>query len=307
MLSSILLAFCCSLAISAQSTSSSKRGLVAISSPEDADIWDVKGSKLTWYYNYAAYPTSTYDGSSLQFVPMLSGAPKKGDTKFSDLIGSLINGGTKVPYVLSFNEPDLCDGIGGACVDPGTAAQIWIEQIEPLKHLHIKLGAPSTTGSSSGTQWLGQFFGYCDGRCTPDFLPLHWYGDFEGLASYVGSMNVLYKNMSSIWITEFAEPGVSLQDEEAFVNQTLTFLDNLSYIERYAYFGSFRSNEANSFVGPNVAMLDNNGGLTEIGATYIGPWAVKNLPNSSGSGGAQIRTLQGWMAFTVATILYACT
>jgi hypothetical protein len=38
------------------------------------------------------------------------------------------------------------------------------------------------------------------------------------------------------------------------------------FVTHYSYFGSFRSSAANDYVGPNVAMLNRGGSLTDIGA-----------------------------------------
>src|SRR6201999_1498032 len=96
---------------------------------------------------------------------------KDDDSSFYSTVKGQLNGGSDVKYVLSFNEPDLC-GNGGSCIDASKAARIWQEDVEPLKHHGVKLGAPATTGSEGGALWLQDFFTHCDGKCTTDFLPL---------------------------------------------------------------------------------------------------------------------------------------
>ena len=54
-----------------------------------------------------------------------------------------------------------------------------------------------------------------------------------------------------------------------------------SYIERYSYFGAFRSSVSN--VGPDAAMLTQNGALTDIGSWYLGGSATGNIPASAGT------------------------
>lgn len=86
-------------------TTSSKRGLCFVPStdhPDDNDIWDNSTSDLTWYYNYQASPSSVYDGSSLEFVPMLWGAPTdpENDMTFYNTVKALIEGGTNITHVL---------------------------------------------------------------------------------------------------------------------------------------------------------------------------------------------------------------
>ena len=67
-----------------------------------------------------------------------------------------------------------------------------------------------------------------------------------------------------------------------------------SYVERYSYFGSFRSSVSN--VGPNEAMLDQNGQLTDIGAWYLGGPATGNIPGAASS----ISRLTAWSIAMVA-------
>lgn len=173
-------------------TRSSKRGLVYIPNalfPQDNSIWTQTGSDLTWYYNYAVSPSSDLASSSLQFVPMLFSAPtSSSDTAFLDSVKSQISGGANISYVLTFNEPDGTSSTGGSNVAPKLAASTWIREVEPLKKLGVKLGAPAVTGSNGGFTWLSDFFSACNGSCNPDFIPIHWYGNFEGLASHLGQV-----------------------------------------------------------------------------------------------------------------------
>lgn len=46
------------------------------------------------------------------------------------------------------------------------------------------------------------------------------------------------------------------------------YLDRLPYIERYSFFGAFRSSVSN--VGTNATMLSAGGRLTDIGRWYLG-------------------------------------
>lgn len=210
------------------SNPSAKRGLVYVPSSNaanagDDNIWDSASSDLTWYYNYQAEPTGEFDQSKLQFVPMLWGSSSA--EGFHDKVVALKDGGMNISYVLSFNEPDGCVS-GGSCLDAETAAQLWIQEIEPLKELGIKLGAPAVTGAPTGFTWLQNFFTQCDGKCSADFIPIHWYGDFQGLASHVGQVNATYENMT-MWCTEYALADGSLEDSQEFFNQSATFFDRI--------------------------------------------------------------------------------
>jgi hypothetical protein len=223
------IAFLLSLLPLVTSTTSSKRGLVYVPSqkhPTDDNIWVEQGSDLTWYYNYGYQPSAAYNGKNLEFVPMLWGA-SDGDTSttFLDSVTEQVKNGANIKYVLAFNEPDGQSSTGGSGIPADLAAQTWIRQIEPLKKLGIKLGGPAVTGGANGWVWLQQFFQQCAGNCTVDFLPLHWYGNFEGLASHIGNAISTYPNISNIWITEYALANADLASTQAFYNQSSELLD----------------------------------------------------------------------------------
>ncbi|KAK3066551.1 hypothetical protein LTR53_017055 [Teratosphaeriaceae sp. CCFEE 6253] len=295
----------------AQTSSSAKRGLCYVStsdSSSDDAIWDGSDSDLTWYYNYEATPTSGIDGSKLGFVPMQWGAPSSDtDMTFYNSVKGLIDGGANITHVLGFNEPDGCAN-GGSCVDAETAAATWIREIEPLKTKYgLVLGAPAVTGAPAGFTWLQNFFTACAGNCSADFIPVHWYGNFEGLASHVGQVNATYPNMT-MWVTEYAFADGSLSESQDFYNTSASWLDSLDYVTHYSYFGAFRSDVSN--VGPNAAMLTQKGELTDIGAWYLGQKATGKKPKGgkhSSSGAAQVAQMSGWAAVVVGAMMWTLT
>lgn len=61
---------------------------------------------------------------------------------------------------------------GGSDIAAETAAQIWMQQIEPLAKQGVKLGAPACTGAETGLRWTQDFFRACP-NCTIDFIPVH--------------------------------------------------------------------------------------------------------------------------------------
>ena len=211
--------------ITAQASNNTKRGLVAkiASNAEDDKIWDRPDSDLTWYYNYDSKPLDLYDGSKLDFVPMCWGQAAAQD--FLSNVESALQKGSKISYVLGFNEPDTTSAVGGSSLNPQVAAQVWMQYIEPLASKGVKLGAPACSGAPTGLQWLREFFTACD-QCTIDFVPLHWYGNFEGLASHVGEYIAAFNR--STWVTEFALNNASLQDTQAFFKQSTQYMDTLT-------------------------------------------------------------------------------
>ena len=166
----------------AQAPRSSKRGLVYVPNENHADdsVWSSGNSDLTWYYNYQHAPSDAYAKSQLNFVPMLWGVGNANDTSFLDNVSSQLDSGANITHVMAFNEPDGSSSTGGSNISPSIAAAAWMKQIEPLKKRGVKLGAPAVTGAPSGFTWLQNFNTSCGGNCSFDFIPVHWYGNFEG-------------------------------------------------------------------------------------------------------------------------------
>lgn len=71
-----------------------------------------------------------------------------------------------------------------------------------------------------------------------------------------------------MWLTEFNYDRQSLEITKEFYQWATKWLDGLKFVERYALFGAFRSGVSN--VGPNAAMLSDQGDLTDIGLWYLG-------------------------------------
>lgn len=67
-------------------------------------------------------------------------------------------------------------------------------------------------------------------------------------------------------------------------------------LTHYSYFGAFRSDVSN--VGPNAAMLNQDGKLTDIGSWYMGGVATNVVPKGAGG---RIQTI----GLPIATLLAA--
>lgn len=182
---------------------SNKRGLVFTPNPNypnDNQLWTQANSDLTWYYNYQSQPSTAYASipqDRFEFIPMMWGVGSNpNETTFLSDVKSLIARGVKIQHVLGFNEPDTDSAYGGSNVKPADAAQAWVANFEPLGQMGIKLGLPACTGGWNSLPWLKQFLGNCSDiisagsnnkkNCTWDFLPVHWYDNFAGLASHIG-------------------------------------------------------------------------------------------------------------------------
>lgn len=208
----LTLAFTAALGAQAQSTTP-KRGLVYIPSaifPKDDAIFLGAKNAMTWYYGYTSKAPAAVVGTAaaLEFVPMLWG---DGTNSF---ISDVRNAVPKVKYVLAFNEPDMITDWGGSNITPQRAADAFKSYIQPLATNGVKLGAPAVSGASWGRDWLVDFMKACTG-CQIDFIPLHWYGDFNGLKAQLTWASTTFPG-KKIWLTE-----LGFSDQSAYVPLSL--------------------------------------------------------------------------------------
>lgn len=276
----------------------SKRGIAYMGtpSPSDYNIFLSGRSPITWYYNWSPYPVNRPRAfSDLEFIPLIHGL----DNLNNDL-KQLNRLPDSTKHILTFNEPDHSTDGGGSDISPQDAAQAYITHINPLSTANggrFLVSHPSTTGTLSGLNWLRRFNSSCyeinpTQGCHIDFIATHFYGDFPAMASWLGTLNEYYNtNQSStygMWITEFALPQQDAQATERMLRTTLPFLDGLEYVEKYAWFGLFRPENANGWTGDGVALLDDSGDLSGLGADYLthdGRNFSAGMSASDGSGG----------------------
>ncbi|KAH8728136.1 glycosyl hydrolase catalytic core-domain-containing protein [Phaeosphaeriaceae sp. PMI808] len=264
----------------------SKRGFAFIGDTHKSDnsLLSSSNTPLKWYYNWSPYPNSDLiPADSLEFVPMIHGIDATKSPQTEEVIKRLPQSSS---HLLSFNEPDGTTGSGGSSITPEAAARAYIDYVVPYRNgekggKKWKISHPSTTGSPNGLKWLRSFNESCyeiDSKngCPSDFVAAHWYGNFDGLAAWVGTLDQFYNTNTTrnpplkIWVTEMGLPQQSADATVDMMNKTLPYLDKLEHVERYAWFGAFRTKEANAWTGKGVALFDGDGGLTQLGALYMG-------------------------------------
>lgn len=296
----------------AQTNSTSKRGISYIIGGHAADynLLLSARSPLGWYYTWlpTTAPSDIFTGDqaeTIEFVPTIHN-----NTKLDADLETLNQLPTSARrHLFTFNEPDGTFDTGGSDVSPEDAARAYVERLAPLRaQLGLELSHPATTGSARGFQWLRDFNAACwrldpAAGCPADFVVAHWYGDFGGMAAWLGQLAAWYAGDGPegdgdvglgprplrVWVTELGVPGADSDTNQAVMAQTLPYLDQLAYVERYAWFGEFRPDGANNWTGPGLAMFENDGGLSDLGALYLGGeangFAVgdKGLDNDSDS------------------------
>ncbi|KAI1322351.1 glycosyl hydrolase catalytic core-domain-containing protein [Xylariaceae sp. FL0255] len=295
----------------------SKRGMGYIGDTHDGDysLLLSSNSPIDWYYTWSpvAAPSDIFPSgaeSRIEFVPALPDLDN-----LADDISTATNLSSSSTHLLTFNEPDGTTSSGGSSISPQDAATAYINQVVPLRD-RFNISHPAVTGSSRGLQWLEDFNTSCwkiDSKngCPTDFVAVHWYGDFAGLTYWLDQLTGFYNQSGSgvvngnlkVWVPELGLAQESMDTTLAMMNQSLPYLDALSYVERYAWFGVFRPKEANEWTGNGIALLENDGGLSELGAYYLGGEQNGFKTGQQGSGGnssgMRLSLLVLWVASTM--------
>ncbi|QRV83764.1 glycoside hydrolase family 128 protein [Ceratobasidium sp. AG-Ba] len=168
--------------------------------------------------------------------------------------------------VFSLNEPDL-NGIS-----PSTAANWYIQYINPLA---IKKAIPSVSSSQNsgqGLDWTAQFISACAGRCYFDFVNIHWYGStFAQFQSHVQNAHSRFPNYQRVRAELSGEPRPTV----AFPEAGMSFLDGASYVAMYSVFGAsspskIQANTGGGQVGTGSSLYNDDGSLSANGIAYRG-------------------------------------
>jgi len=206
-------------------------------------------SKINWAYNWASSETGL--SSSLEYVPMLWGLGDK-LTYWNANTAKLV----KYAHLLSFNEPDMA---AQANMSPAAAAAAYKKYMHtPFAGKGPRLGSPAVTNSGTagqGLDWLKSFMAACTG-CQIDFVAIHWYdtnGNFDYFKQHI--QDAYTQTKKPIWITEFGYYGASTQAQADFIAKAVAWLDQQSFVYRYAYFDV-------------DAVLTTNGALNAAGTKY---------------------------------------
>ncbi|KAF5331943.1 hypothetical protein D9611_008976 [Ephemerocybe angulata] len=263
----------------------------------NADSVDMKQftatGKVTWYYTWSVWPVATGGGLQkttnvdLEWVPMLWGNRTAGEfsSKIGDALKTAVGDGTgQVKAVLGMNEPEQP---GQSNMTPEQGVEMWLQYMEPLRAMGLRLGSPAVSSGPNGKLWMQDFFKACNGRCSVDFIAMHWYGVnpdafIAHLYDYYHTFNTTYP----LWITEWAchnfvdssSPCTSSNITD-FLAKTQGFMDDTPWVERYSYFGAMKDLQG---VNPVNALMDGKGVISSLGRQYIGASDGQPLDNGAG-------------------------
>ncbi|KAJ9092260.1 hypothetical protein QFC21_006902 [Naganishia friedmannii] len=217
--------------------------------------FSTSGHTLSWHWHWSPLPPSPAAGSKAppgEFVSMMYGP------------SSISDGVPRGSVVMGFNEPDGCQAGTQSCMSMGDVVD---------KH---RVGSPAPAGNT--VAWLKAFFAACDARgdCVkPSFITMHAYvSTVDALKNYVTEVHEAFPNMP-IWLTEFAchsfggQPQPTNQQQvHDFMGGVTAWLDSVSFVERYSWFGAGQGQDMFGVNGFNRLQYD-NGALTPLGNQYV--------------------------------------
>ncbi|MEV1159892.1 sigma-70 family RNA polymerase sigma factor [Micromonospora chokoriensis] len=208
-------------------------------------VWNFAGasqalaaSKAGWYYTWGTQHPGISTPRGVTFVPMIRSAE---NVTAPELARAKAAG----PDLLTFNEPDMPEQ---ANMTVEQALDLWPQ----LMATGSRLGSPAVAvGAPDPQGWLDRFMTGAQARGhRVDFITVHWFGaDFataaavDQLRQYLQAVYQRYRK--PIWLTEFAlirfdGGGAQFPGQEqqaAFLTAATAMLGQLSYVQRYAWFG----------------------------------------------------------------------
>jgi len=241
--------------------SGGKKAGLAYTSPGNINAFITEHTGLT--YSWGPSRPSQVDGTPLTFMPMLWDASGDKVSAFQNVV--------KAGYssiAMGFNEVNQA---GQANMSPGDAVDAWLQYLQPLAGQGYKLVSPSTTSAPDGITWMKSFLQICNGRCTIDYMSLHFYGtNPQALITYMQQWNEAFGK--PIMLTEFAcqdftgGPQCSASQVQNFFSTSIKWMESQDFVTAYFAYGALISengvNDLNSLMTPG-------GEPTALGEQYI--------------------------------------
>lgn len=207
-----------------------KRGLLVTGDHMDATVDAfANAEKITWMLNWYSGPPKTLP-SRIEFVPENYG-------KQSDLDGEWTRNAKKAiekgaTHFIGFGETHTDND--KLFMTPNDAVTLWLEKLQPYTN-KVKVSAPSTL--QTGHEWLQEFLDKSEARgCDVGFLAIHWFWkctEYKDFQSNVEKGIAMAKG-KPVWIDNFECTG-SEEEQIAFLDKAVPYLESLDGIERYAY------------------------------------------------------------------------
>ena len=219
--------------------------------------------RAKWSYSWGPAKPATYP-TGVDFVPMIWTYRRK--EAFEQEIAAAKASGSK--DLLAFNEPDQAKQ-GNLTVDAV------LEQWPRLMETGFRLGSPGCVHPDK--EWMIDFMARADAlKYRVDFVCVHSYGGPNVKALVKRLTDVHERFGRPLWITEFGvgdwsaksvgENRHSAATVLSFMKECLPALDELKFLERYAWFPSATTSAP---LGTS-ALFNPDGSLTPLGEFYAG-------------------------------------
>lgn len=244
----------------------------------------ITGLDAAWFYNWGNAENSKPND---EYVPMAWGAGGALPAALNQVIQK-----EKVTHLLGFNESDNCADQSGQ-FNNLCQPEVAVAYYENLMRSGLRLGTPAPR-ENGPTTWLKEFSILAKERDVRfDFVAVHWYDwgsspqnspnadpvqVFNRFKAYLANVYQIYG--LPIWITEFnANPNRENSVQDGFLRLALPYLEQLDYVERYAYFQPNPQYSSNVVTPANY--YDTNGNITNIGIIYRDQVSTPSIPDAS--------------------------
>lgn len=217
--------------------------------------------RAKWSYSWIPRKPETFP-RGVEFTPMVWSY--KGKDAFAQDIANAKRAGSR--NLLGFNEPDQAKQ-GNLTVEAVLAA--W----PALQETGLRLGSPGCVHPDK--QWMIDFMTRADAlKYRVDFVCVHSYGG-PNVAALVKRLTDVYERFGRpLWITEFGvgdwkaktvqENQHSAATVQAFMKECLPALEELKFLERYAWFPAATTSAP---LGTS-ALFNPDDSLTALGELY---------------------------------------
>ncbi|KIV87281.1 hypothetical protein PV11_02836 [Exophiala sideris] len=231
---------------------------------------------ISWSYNYYSLPNASnnigpYPSTEFKFIPLLYNDADSLTSIWSANVNfSIANYGTDA--IFGFNEPDACYASKSACMPLNATLSGYQQFMQPFAG-RVLIGAPAVTnsGAPDGLFYLNEFIGNASVvGLRIDFINLHWYAspyNIEYFINYTTTAYQMFNGSYPVYVSEFGMDTATYNqaDVTAFMENATTWMDQQSWIVRYAWFGNFAGG------GTTEYLLNSDGsGRGVLGNTWYG-------------------------------------
>lgn len=213
-------------------------------------IRDIDQTGANWFYDWSEGKGQ----DDPRFVPMIWGR------------GKLVPAAKSI--LLAFNEPDERRQ---AAMSVHEAIRLWPQ----LMATGARLSSPATSRYETlgPDSWQERFMSRAEKLdYRVDFMAVHYYTvdpDIEAFRKFLDDVHSRYGR--PIWVTEWAladwvgSVRFTAKEQRAFFEAAVQMLDDLPYVERHAWFGSYAGLDGSDL---NSELVGNDGHLTGLGESF---------------------------------------